>query len=76
MSIGALIQIGDIKHIIVDKFWVGFGMPKCDLTKEYYYEIFSMGGVDGKRRTAIACADFSAGMAEGNIKILSAARKS
>lgn len=73
MMIGSLVQIGDKRHVIINRFWVGFGMLDCDLQREYYYETFSMGGIDGKRRTAIACADFSAGMAEGNIKILSPA---
>lgn len=73
MAIGSLIQIGDIKHVIIDKFWVGFETPDNDLQKEHYYETFSMGDADGQRRTAIACTDFQAGMAEGSIKLLSAA---
>ncbi len=72
MSVGTLIQIGNIRHIIVDKFWVGFTKPKCDLTKEYYYEIFSMGKGSGKKRHAINFRDFAESVEKGYIKILSA----
>ena len=76
MTIGTLVLIGNTKHVIIDKFWVGFGMLDKDLQKEHYYETFSMGDEDVKRRTAIACTDFKAGMAEGKIRILSPARES
>ena len=76
MIIGTLIQIGNTKHVIIDKFWVGFETPDNDLQKEHYYETFSMGISCDKRRTAIACRDFKTGMEEGNIKILSSARES
>ena len=72
LNVGTLVIIGSIKHVILDKFWVGFEMPDNDLQKEHYYETFSMGNKDGKRRTAIACTDFKAGLAEGTIRILSA----
>ena len=70
---GTLVLIGDIKHVIINKFWVGFEMLDSDLQKEYYYETFSMGDENGKRRTAIACTDFNAGVEKGNIRILSPA---
>ena len=74
--VGSLVQIGEKKHVIISKFWVGFGALMNDnLQREYYYETFSMGDGDGKRRTAIACEDFAQGMASGNIKILSRSRK-
>ena len=73
MLIGSLIQIGNTKHVIIDKFWVGFETPENDLHKEHYYETFSMGEPHSQRRTAIACRDFKTGMEEGNIKILSSA---
>jgi hypothetical protein len=74
MAIGSLIQIGSEKHVIIGKFWVGFApSSENDLQKEYYYETFSMAINCHKRRSAIACNDFTAAMAQGNIKILSAA---
>ena len=73
MKVGTLVLIGDTQHIIVDKFCVGFQMLDSDLKKEYYYETFSMGDSATKRRTAIACEDFKAGMDEGKISILSSA---
>lgn len=75
MNIGTLVLIGTTKHVIIDKFWVGFGY-ESNLQKEYYYETFSMGDEGSKRRTAITCTDFKAGMAEGKIRILSPARES
>ena len=73
MKVGTLILIGDTQHIIVDKFCVGFQMLDSDLKKEYYYETYSLGNRHGKRRSAIARTDFEAGMAEGEIRILSTA---
>ncbi len=45
------------------------------MQKEYYYEIFSMGNTDGKKRHTINVRDFSESIEEGNIQILSAPRK-
>lgn len=74
MPKGSLILIGGNKHIILDKFWVGFQKPnKEEVTKDYYYEIFSMDERVSKRRSAISCTDFEAGISAGNIRILSAA---
>jgi len=76
VEIGALIEIGGDRHVIIDKFWVGYEMFECDLQKEYYYETFSMASNCNRKRTAIACDDFKAGLEEGNIKILSRPRES
>lgn len=76
MTIGTLIEIGGDKHVIIDKFWVGYEPLESDLQREYYYETFSMASNCNRKRTAIACDDFKAGMEEGNIKILSATRES
>lgn len=76
MTIGTLIEIGGDKHVIIDKFWVGYEPLHSDLQREYYYETFSMASNCNRKRTAIACDDFKAGMEEGNIKILSATRES
>ena len=73
LKIGTMVLIGDTKHVIIDKFWVGFEMLDDDLRKEHYYETFSMGNDDGKRRTAIARADFEAGLEEGKIRVISPA---
>jgi len=75
VNIGTLVQIGEDRHVIIDKFWVGYERLECDLQKEYYYETFSMASNCNRKRSAITCDDFKAGMAEGNIKILSCAQQ-
>ena len=70
--IGSLVMIGHNMHVVVDKFWVGFTEHKHnDMQKEYYYEIFSMGNKNGKKRRAIHIRDFAESIKEGTIKILS-----
>jgi hypothetical protein len=70
--IGSLLQIERGMHIVVNKFWVGFREHKHnDMQREYYYEIFSMGNKNGKKRHAIHIRDFAESIKEGTIKILS-----
>jgi len=70
--IGSLLQIGQGMHLVVNKFWVGFKEhAHNDIQKEYYYEIFSMGNKNGKKRHAINLRDFAESVEKGTIKILS-----
>ena len=70
--IGSLLQIERSIHIVVDKFWVGFREHRHnDIQREYYYETFSMGDKNGKKRHAIHIRDFAESIKEGTIKILS-----
>jgi hypothetical protein len=63
--------MGNTKHIIIDIFWVGFEPRTHDMQKEYYYEIFSMGNKNDKKRHAINIRDFEESLESGNITILS-----
>ncbi len=75
--IGSLIQMDRSMHVVVDKFWVGFTEhTHDDMQKEYYYEIFSMGNRNGKKRHTINVRDFTESLEEGNIKILSTSDES
>jgi|TARA_R110002167_G_scaffold113483_1_gene286524 hypothetical protein len=65
--------MGNSKHIIIDVFWVGFAKQSVDMQKEYYYEIFSMGNKNDKKRHAISIRDFTESLEKGNITILSSA---
>ena len=70
--IGSLLQIERGMHIVVNKFWVGFReQTHNDMQREYYYEIFSMGDKNGKKRHAINIRDFAESIEKGTIKILS-----
>ena len=70
--IGSLLRIGSDMHVVVDRFWVGFKEQKrTNIQKEYYYEIFSMGGKNGKKRHAINFRDFAESIEKGHIKVLS-----
>mgnify|MGYP003965950033 CR=1 FL=1 len=70
--IGSLVMIGHNMHVVVDKFWVGFTEHRHDdMQREYYYEIFSMGNRNGKKRHTINVRDFTESLESGNIEILS-----
>lgn len=74
--IGSLLQIEQGMHIVIDKFWIGFKEHMHrDMQKEYYYEIFSMGDKNGKKRHAINLRDFAESIEKGTIKILSTSDK-
>lgn len=74
--VGALFQMGGTKHIIIDVFWVGITPQTLDMQKEYYYEIFSMGSKNDKKRHAINIRDFTEGLEAGNITVLSSTPQS
>ena len=74
--VGSLLQMGSTKHIIIDVFWVGFEPQTRDMQKEYYYEIFSMGNKNDKKRHAINIRDFEESLASGHITILSSPTQS
>ena len=78
--IGALIQIGNERAVVISKFPVGFskddGFGAESVKMVQYYEIFSMGRNDGKKRRAIDFGSFQDAIREGHIKVLSRARES
>ena len=77
--IGALIEIGTERAIVISKFPVGFkndGGLSQEMKMIHYYEIFSMGSDNGKKRKAIDIDSFQEAVCEGNIKVLSNPRKS
>jgi len=72
--IGALIEIGTDRAVVISKFPVGFkndGDPPHAAKTIHYYEIFSMGSNNGKKRKAIDIHSFQEAVREGNIKVLS-----
>ena len=74
--IGALIKIGERTHIIIDKFPVGFVPAGQNMQKEYYYETYSMGSSNGKRRSSIHVQAFEEALELGKIQVLAYPRKS
>ena len=78
--IGALIEIvGAGRAVVISRFPVGFqpnGSSEREMKMVHYYEIFSMGSDNGKKRKAIDIDSFQEAVCEGNIKVLSNPRKS
>ena len=74
--IGALVKIGGHKHIIIDKFPVGFVPAGQNMRKEYYYETYSMGDSSGKRRNSIHVQAFEEAVELGKIQVLAYPRES
>lgn len=78
--IGALIEIGNERAVVISQFPVGFskddGFGEELIKMVQYYEIFSMGKNNGKKRRAIDFLSFQDAVQEGYIKILSRPRES
>ena len=78
--IGALIKIGEHKQcllaIIIDKFPVGFSPAGQNMEKEYYYETYSMGDSNGKRRNSIHVQGLDEAGKLGKIQVIAYPRKS
>ena len=78
--IGALIEIvGAGRAGVISRFPVGFqpnGSSEREMKMVHYYEIYSMGKDNGKRRRTIDLESFQDAIQQGNIKVLSRPRES